>query len=112
MARCCPSGPTLYEIYEIAKGAYTLKQWARLPDALVVDVIARDGNGAALSASVIWPDGTPGEFTADTLSVIVLGAVDGYHITYEGTPVKTYTQPAVARNVLGVIIDYPEIVVS
>jgi hypothetical protein len=81
-------------------------------DALIVGTITRDGNDAALSAAVEWPDGTPGLYTADTISVAFPGAVDAYHVTY-GTPTeRTYTQPLVTRNANGAVIELPQIVVS
>jgi len=113
MARCCPSGPSVFEIYDMAVSALALKQWARVLDALIVGTVTRDANGAALSANVIWPDGKAGVYTADTVSVAFPGAVDGYHITHIGTYVtNTYTQPTVTRDGSGAVTDLPEIVVT
>jgi hypothetical protein len=61
---------------------------------------------------VLWPDGTPGAFTALVLSTTFLGAVDSYKVTY-GAPVqKTFTQPTVTRNSAGSAVTVPPIVVS
>jgi hypothetical protein len=88
------------------------KSLARNLDQLISGAITRDSNGAATSAPVVWPDGTPGTYTADTLSTEFLGAVDAYHVTYGSPVTKTYTQPAVTRNVDGVVTNLPAIVVT
>lgn len=89
-----------------------LKRWARNIDALAIDVLDRNLSGAILSASVVWPDGAVGTYTADTVSLIWPWLVDAYHITY-GTPTsKTFTQPLMTRNASGLVIDIPDIVVS
>lgn len=85
---------------------------ARLPDALIVGAITRDSNGAPTAAAVIWPDGSPGNYTADALSSAFPGAVDSYHITYGSPVTKTYTQPTVTRDSSGAPITVPAIVES
>ncbi|WP_378144827.1 hypothetical protein ACFJGV_15220 [Cnuibacter sp. UC19_7] len=90
----------------------TLKQWARNPDMLIAGTVTRDSNGAATSAPVTWPDGSPGTYTADTVSTTFPGAVDAYHITYGSPVTKTFTQPAVTRNAAGAPTNVPQIVVS
>lgn len=81
------------------------------PDAIIVGAITRDGNGAATSAGVVWPDGTTGTYTADTVSTSVPGAVDAYHVTYGST--RTYTQPAVTRDsTTGAVTARPALVVT
>ena len=87
-------------------------QLARTPDVLITGAITRDGNGAATSAPVTWPDGTAGTYTADTVSTAFPGAVDGYHITYGSPVTKTYTQPTVTRDSTGAASNVPAIVVS
>lgn len=89
-----------------------LVQWARNPDQLIVGAVARNANGAATSAPVVWPDGTPGTYTADTLSTAFPGAVDAYHVTYGSPATRTYTQPAVTRDAGGAVTDLPAIVVT
>lgn len=85
---------------------------ARNPDLLVTGVITRDANGAATSAPVTWPDGSPGNYTALTVSTAFPGAVDSYKVTY-GSPVsKTYTQPAITRDANGAATNVPQIVAS
>lgn len=89
------------------------KQFARVPDQIIVGTITRDANGAATSAPVVWPDGTPGIYTADTVSATFPGAVDAYHITYGNpTVVRTYTQPAVTRDSNGAVTTLPAITVA
>lgn len=89
-----------------------LKTWAKNPDLLVTGTITRDSNGAATSAPVVWPDGTPGTYTATTLSTAFPGAVDAYTITYGSPVTKTYTQPAVTRDASGAATNVPAITVA
>lgn len=86
---------------------------AKNPDLLIDGAVTRDGNGAALSAPVAWPDGTPGTYTADAVSSAFPGAVDGYHITYGSPPTKTFTQPTITRDpATGAATNVPALVVS
>jgi len=88
----------------------TYAQLARTPEVLISGPITRDGDGAPISAAVIWPDGTAGTFTGTPSAV--LGALDGWSITY-GDPVsRTYTQPAVTRNASGTVTNQPAITIS
>jgi hypothetical protein len=89
-----------------------LAQAAANPDVLIVGAITRDANGAATSAGVVWPDGTTGAYTATVLNATHLGAVDAYTVTYAGTPVLTYTQPAVTRDANGAVTNRPGMVVT
>lgn len=89
-----------------------MKSNARTPDGMIVGTVTRDANGAATSAPVVWDDGTPGTYTADTVSTAFPGAVDAYHITYGSPPTKTFTQPAVTRDATGAATNVPAIVVS
>lgn len=82
------------------------------PGLLIAGSITRDSNGAATSAPVVWPDGTPGTYTATTLSTAFPGAVDAYTITYGSPVTRTYTQPAVTRDAAGAVTARPAIVVS
>lgn len=88
------------------------KELARTPELLIAGAITRDANGAATTAPVVWPDGTVGTYTADTLSATFLGAVDAYHISYGSPVTKTYTQPAITRDANGIITNLPAITVS
>jgi hypothetical protein len=70
-----------------------------LTEAWSAPTITRDETtGAAVSAEIVWPDGTPGEYLALTLSTTFPGAVDAYSATY-GT--LTLTQPAITRDATG-----------
>jgi hypothetical protein len=82
-------------------------------DALIVGAITRDSNGAATSASVVWPDGKAGAYASTSVSGSFPGAVDAYTVTYVGTPTKTVTQPAVTRDsVTGAVTNRPAMTVS
>jgi hypothetical protein len=82
-------------------------------DALITGTISRDVNGAATSATVVWPDGTTGAYAATAVSIDLPGAVDAYTVTYIGSTTKTVTQPAVSRDlVTGSITTKPVMVVS
>nr|WP_278101175.1 hypothetical protein [Microbacterium proteolyticum] len=85
---------------------------AKNPDLLIAGSITRDSNQAVTSAAVVWPDGTPGTFTALVLSTAFPGAVDSYKITYGSPVTKTFTQPTVTRNTAGAVTNVPQIVVS
>lgn len=83
------------------------------PGALIVGVIVRDGDGAAISAGVVWPDGEVGLYTADAVSASFPGAVDAYHVTYGVPAHHTFTQPTVTRDVTtGAVTTRPTIVVT
>lgn len=85
---------------------------AKNPELIITGAITRDSNEALTSAAVIWPDGTPGTFTAETLSTAHPGAVDGYRITYGSPATRTYTQPTMTRNAAGAVTSVPAMVVS
>lgn len=89
-----------------------LASLARTPEALIAGAITRDGNGAATSAPVVWPDGTPGTYTALVVSTAHPGAVDSYQVTYGNQVSKTYTQPTVTRGTDGAVTVCPAIVES
>jgi hypothetical protein len=94
-----------------------LMQLARNPEALFAGAVTYDGNGAAISAVVEWPDkvnGVPvtGNY-AGTASVSFPGSVSAYTITRAGAPTVTYTQPAVTRDATtGQVTNRPPITVS
>jgi hypothetical protein len=96
----------------MAETQATLSRWARLPDALIFGSITRDSNDTMLTATVIWPDGTPGTFTTDVTSVDWPGAIDAYHITYGSPTINTYTQPLMTRDTSGGVIVVPDIEVT
>lgn len=87
-------------------------QAAMAPDLLIVGAITRDANGVATSAPVVWPDGSPGTYTATTVSTAFPGAVDAYTITYGSPVTRTYTQPTVTRDSNGAVTNRPAIVVT
>jgi hypothetical protein len=75
--------------------------------------VTRDSNGAATSATVVWPDSTGGTYTATTVSTAFPGAVDAYTLTYAGATTKTVTQAAVTRDSsTGAVTAQPALTVS
>lgn len=88
----------------------TWKNAAKNPDLLVTGSVTRDANGAVTTASVVWPDGSPGTFTTDAIDAS--GAISGYHITYGSPVTQTYTQPTITRDSSGAATIVPQIVVS
>lgn len=88
-----------------------LLQLARDPSQLFSGAVTNNVGGAPVSASVVWPDGVTGSYSG-TASTTFPGAVDAYTVTRTGTPVLTYTQPAVTRDVNGYITNRPAITVS
>lgn len=92
-------------------GTYvSFKTLAKNPDELITGSITRDTNGVVTSAAVVWPDGTPGTFTTDTIGTS--NTIDGYHITYGSPATKTYTQPTITRDTSGAATNVPAIVVT
>lgn len=90
--------------------AAQLKTWA-LSEAYTVLSATRNANNVVTSASVKWPDGTTGTFTATTINT-TFNAIDAYTITYDSDPVKTITQSAVTRNSSGAVTAQPELTIS
>lgn len=89
-----------------------LLQLARDPDALFSGSVVRNGDGAATSAQVVWPDGIYGVYSG-VASVTWPGAVNSYTITRVGTPTLTFTQPMVTRDsTTGAITTRPAITVT
>lgn len=84
------------------------KVLARNPLLIVNGAITRDGNGAATSFAVQWPDGTAGTYTG-TPSATFPGSVDSWTVTYGAT---TYTQPTLTRDGNGLVTDQPLIQVT
>lgn len=95
------------------EGGLPLDVLAKDPEAMMSADIVRDDDGAVLSATLSWPDGTPGTYLALVVSVNFPGAVDSFAVTY-GEPVQhTYTQPAVTRDPgTGDVTEIPAIVES
>lgn len=84
-----------------------------LTQALQFSSIVRDGDGAMLSAIVSWPDGFDGEYTADDVSSMFPGKVDGWHVTRtDGVTTTIFTQPTVTRDTDGNITTMPQVVVT
>ncbi|AYN57881.1 hypothetical protein PP640_gp28 [Arthrobacter phage Faja] len=88
-----------------------LLQLARDPSLLFSGTVTRDADGAAISASVTWPDGVAGVYSG-TASTEIPGAIDAYTVTRTGTPTVTFTQVAVTRNPAGHVTNRPPITVS
>jgi hypothetical protein len=80
-------------------------------DALITGVVTRDANGVATSASVVWPDGSGGVFTATSVNA-TWRAVDAYTVTWTGSTTKTVTQPAVTRDSTGAVTNRPAMTVA
>lgn len=95
-----------------ASHAQWLLSLAATPDVLIVGAITRNDDGAALSAALEWPDGSPGTYTATLVSAEFPAAVDAYTVTYGDPVTRTYTQPAVTRDSDGAVIDRPAIEIS
>lgn len=90
----------------VTGGNRFIESLVRNPDGLISGNIKRDGSGAITSASVIFPDGVEGIYTALVLSADFPGAVDSYSITYGS---RTYTQPAVTRDSSGAVTVLPDL---
>jgi Tfp pilus assembly protein PilX len=89
-----------------------LKAWAASP-SWTPTAATRDANGALLTASVVWPDGGTGTFTADALSTAWPGAIDAWHVTYSLSGVnKTVTQALVTRDPISGAAVGPALIVT
>lgn len=89
---------------------WTLFDIAADPELMISGTITRNSNDAVTTASVVWPDGSTGTYTALTFSSNYPGAVDSYQIThFDGVTTVTYTQPPVTRNLHGVVTTRPAI---
>lgn len=96
-----------------AVGGDLLVSLAQLLDPIIAGPVTRDGNGAAISASLVWPDGATGDYTATQISTAFPGAVDAYTCTHVlGGVTTTYTQPAVTRDSSGAVINKPAMTVA
>lgn len=97
-----------------ADGSYaSFKTIAGNPDELIFGTITRNASGTATSAPVVWPDGSPGTYTATTLSATFPGAVDAYTITKVTSGVTlTYTQALISRDATGAVTTRPAITVA
>ena len=90
----------------------SLLQLARDPAQLFAGAVTYDGDGAAVSAVVAWPDGVTGTYSG-TASVSFPGSVSAYTVTRAGSPTVTFTQPAVTRDATtGQVTNRPAIIVS
>lgn len=87
-----------------------LLQFGATPAALFSGAVTLS-NGAPVSASVKWPDGTVGVYSG-TESTEFPGAIDGYTITYAGIPTLTVTQPGVTRDAEGYVTNSPALTIS
>jgi hypothetical protein len=89
----------------------SLLQLAADPSMLFTGAVTNDANGAPISATVTWPDGSTGVYSG-TASTNWPGAISAYTITKNGTQTRTYKQPAVTRDTNGSITNRPAITVS
>lgn len=89
----------------------SFKELARVPETIINGAIVVDGFDATISASVTWPGGSAGTYTALVVSTDFPGAVDSYEITHDDSGL-TYTQPTVTRNINGKVTNLPDIVVA
>lgn len=91
--------------------AYELMTWSYNQSFQLVSA-TRDANGAIVTATIKWPDGTSGVFATDVASTAFPGAIDAWHATYLGSTTKTITQPAVTRDANGAVTAQPAITIS
>ena len=89
-----------------------LTAWAANPADMMVGNITYNVNGAITTASVVWPDGATGTYTATDLSTAFPGATDAYTVTYVGIGAQQgvnqiVTQPLVTRDAAGRITTRP-----
>lgn len=84
---------------------------AKTPDAIIAGNITRNAQEVVTSADVVWPDGTTGTFTTDSIGS--LNTIDAYHITRVISGVThTYTQSAITRDSSGAATAVPAMTYS
>lgn len=83
-----------------------LKEWAHA-EAWEPLVVTRDAEGVVSTATVKWPDGSGGTFTATT----VTDTIDAFEITHT-TSGKKVVQAAVTRNADGAVTSKPALTVG
>lgn len=105
-----PQGTNPWDTALLAYLNNVLVPLSKVPDALITGNIVRNSNEVVTSATVTWPDGTPGVFTTDSIGP--LNTVDAYHITYLGTVAVTFTQALITRDSAGAAIAVPNISVA
>lgn len=101
----------LLEVATFGESARNLSAWA-YASAFRWVTVTRDTNGAPITANIVWPDGVVGVFTTDHASTEFLGAIDAWHATYQGDPVKTVTQPLITRDANGGVTAQPAITIQ
>lgn len=88
-----------------------LKIWA-YAQAFAVISATRNANNVITTASIVWPDGATGIFTAVTINT-TFNTIDAWHATHILSGVtKTVTQTAVTRNSSGAVIAQPVLTIS
>ncbi len=86
-----------------------LKEWAE-SEAYEATSLTRNSSGVVTSATVKWPDGSAGTFTATTVNS-TFNAIDAYTITHT-TSSRKVTQAAVTRNSAGEVTTKPALTVG
>jgi len=102
-------GNNFDELYQTAGAEdQALKEWTQGKDFEML-TITRDVDGRITSATVKWPDGSSGVFTATNWNA-THEVYDGYTITHADSS-KTVTQAAVTRNAEGAVTIKPALTV-
>lgn len=87
----------------------TLKDWAQ-GECYEATALTRDANDAVTTATVKWPDGSAGTFTATTINA-TWNTVDAYTVSHTSSGL-TVTQAAVTRNANGAVTVKPALTVA
>ena len=88
-----------------------LLNWAYV-QSFAITSATRNANDVITTASIRWPDGATGTFTADTINA-TFNAIDAWHATHILNAVtKTVTQTAVTRNSNGAVTAQPVITIA
>jgi hypothetical protein len=76
--------------------------------------ITRNSDGAIVTGTAVWPDGSTGSFITDTLSTLFPGAIDAFHVTYvpASGPTKTITQSLLTRDASGAVTAQPVLTIT
>jgi hypothetical protein len=86
-----------------------LAEWATGDDYQVLTTV-RNADGVVTSATVRWPDDSPGTLNAVGYNS-TFGVYDSFTITHD-LSLNTVTQPTVTRDANGAVINKPAVVVN
>jgi hypothetical protein len=108
---------TKSQIDSLAASTFSLNQklytWTN-STSFSLSSITRNSDGAIVTGTTVWPDGSTGSFITDTFSTLFPGAIDAFHVTYvpASGPTKTITQSLLTRDASGAVTVQPVLTIT